>query len=399
MIHVVVRSNPGKRANEALEYLIDNCPSALEKRSPDGDTPLHVACRLGRRQFIRKLIASNADQSVRNSQGENLLHQILGSASSAHRLETVLGELDQELLGSFFLQRKDLIHFGYTPIHQWIKTTMYHGGPHERRRFLKTLLTYSERYSQGEVLDKLSSAGDTCLHSAIMDANIVYAKVLIDHDPSLLYRENAVGRTPAEVAYEALTAKQLSLPTSTRDYSRREFDCVETACDQQPEFYLRDTKSEDTQTLAPEAAVEEVGLSGSYSVHDLNLIKAHLGLAEAENSDYGPINDFKNRLHHHVVWDLCRTAMSKHPHPRRLVSLNEANDVVKRLGEQEVRSRYFSINARHDEYEDAEERPEDQAQTILNRHNPVAWWAVSGDHGDAVKGEFDKCETCGQYHE
>ncbi len=52
--------------------------------------------------------------------------------------------------------------------------------------------------------------------------------------------------------------------------------------------------------------------------------------------------------------------MEKNPDRRRLVSLGEANDVAKRLGESYSSSRYFSIQARgeDEEEENGEQDPE-----------------------------------------
>jgi ankyrin repeat protein len=78
--------------------------------------------------------------------------------------------------------------------------------PYEKRErdaldVLQLLLELSG--PDGNGLEMLNGAGDTCLHTAIMHHHVAVAKALIDFKPSLLYRENAVGRTPAEVAYDA----------------------------------------------------------------------------------------------------------------------------------------------------------------------------------------------------
>lgn len=52
------------------------------------------------------------------------------------------------------------------------------------------------------------------------------------------------------------------------------------------------------------------------------------------------------KLVRRILWDLFATTVEKKPSTRRLVSLNEANDVARHLGEQETRSRYFSVNSR-----------------------------------------------------
>ena len=61
----------------------------------------------------------------------------------------------------------------------------------------------------------------------------------------------------------------------------------------------------------------------------------------------------------HVIWDLCKTTIRKNPGKRRLVSLNEANDVARRLGESNQASRYFGVNGRRDDDDD----DDDEAQS------------------------------------
>lgn len=400
-----MNQEPRKRANELLEYLIEVFPSALEKKTPDGDTPLIVACRLGRRGFVKTLIAGNADQSARNSKGVNLVHAMLENNAPAHRVRNLLDELDPELRPSLFLQRKDLLDNGHTPIQSWLANK---NRSIARVELLKLLL----EYSKGEGLEMLNSTGDTSLHIAIMDGQIDSAKVLIDHSPGLLYRENAVGRTPAELAYDTLTSNQLERPQGLQYQTDHNF--ARTLTDEQPTHFLEKPRPDDRLKPADPSAVEELGLSGSYTAHDLAEIRVMVGLVEQQQVNPLPRHHYQycrnhnhgcggaqTKLRKHVLWDLCRTAMSKHPHPRRLVSLNEANDVVKRLGEQEMRLRYFSVNNRKDEYEDAEEKAENPTSAFLDKQLRGAAWVsyVDGAALDTTGSELEKCSICETRHD
>jgi hypothetical protein len=70
--------------------------------------------------------------------------------------------------------------------------------------------------------------------------------------------------------------------------------------------------------------------------------------------------------------------MQKYPGNRRLVTLNEANDVAKRLGEKYSASRYFSVQARIEDGEDDSEEKEnnttvDYAVKVMNVRLSRAW--------------------------
>lgn len=392
--------------NQLLEYLIETCPSALEKKNYDGDTPLMVACRLGRRQFVRILIEGNADQSTRNLKGENIVHAAISNSPVAHRLQALLDELDPDLRTSLFLQRKNLSENGTTPIQAWVSAVpiaSYGRGRDyiKREEALVDTLRLLLEYSDGQGLDILDATGDTSLHRAIMTAQISVAKVLVDYKPSLLYRENAVGRTPAEVAYETLTSNQLARPN--RIQLNRQEDIVDIYARRSPQEFVKESRiaAEEMDKPADKGQIEELGLSGDYTRLQVAKIRGSMGLAGSNKA--GDRVTFHSNLSKQVIWDLCRTAMSRHPDARRLVSLNEANDVARRLGEQETRSRYFSVNARHDEDEDGEEEEErdekqgDFATRAMNDRRPDPW-ATVGENKAKEEG-FDKCAQCDTYHE
>jgi hypothetical protein len=94
--------------------------------------------------------------------------------------------------------------------------------------------------------------------------------------------------------------------------------------------------------------IADLGLSGDYSAKDLALILPAMGIGEGNLKKVLSTGQLKQ-----VAWDLMSTAMEKHPGQRRLVSLNEANDVARRLGEKHTGSRYFSVESRRDENDEA----------------------------------------------
>ncbi|VUC34464.1 unnamed protein product [Clonostachys rosea] len=410
VIHCAVLAEPGEPANELLEYLIQTCPGAVEKKSTNGETPLMVACRLGRVDFARILIQGNADQSVRNSKGENIIHMALAQNTTPSKLQSLLDLFDPDLRAHLFQQRKNLSENGTAPLQAWVSRVV--GAdvqPNNRRYYYHN---YSEavelrekevletlqlllKYSNGQGLDMLNGAGDTCLHSAIMKHHVSISKALIDFQPSLLYRENAVGRTPAEAAYDNLTSSQFSKPADIRmqntDFAekiRREKKKIELSTQ-----YGGDKLSPDSSL---KTQLRDLGLSGDYKPELLPELLASTGAV-----DNCQIKRLEKDVAQLVIWDICSTAMERNPSSRRLVSLNEANDVARRLGEQEVQSRYFSVNARNDEEDDdAEEgangpdrkNQEDFAASQLTSKLTRAWMSP-----EEMK-KREKCQNCNSLH-
>jgi ankyrin repeat protein len=421
VIHCAVLASPSPHANELLDYLIQTCPSALEKKSSNGDTPLLVAGRLGRTQFVKILLGGNADQSARNAKGENILHKILAGNPSAHRLRPLLESLDPDLRAHLFSQRKNLSENGTAPLQAWVaqvcgagkpmatRNSYYAYGweplPYEKREddvldVLKLLLEFS---NEGKGLDMLNGAGDTCLHTAIMHHQVTIAKALIDFKPSLLYRENAVGRTPAEVAYDTLTSAQLAKP---ENITTERGDSIGHLAKRAANEFAADAVVKALVPSEVKAQLEGLGLSGDYSAEELTAIHGSTGLAGKK-----VVRRAKDALAKQAIWDFCYTAMKNHSGTRRLVSLNEANDVARRLGEQETNSRYFSVQTRKDEYEDEEDKEDKEdkdekddkdiddfaAKELSSRLNS-AWRAVSNDEYAEEMG-LEKCDVCALYHE
>jgi ankyrin repeat protein len=411
VIHCAVMANPGKRSLELVQYLLEAYPDALEKRTTSGDTPLMIACRLGRLHFAEQLIQANADQSTRNAKGENVLHAALAGLPSAHKLRPLLELLDKDLRSHLFQQRNSLQENGLTPLHAWISSGDERGGANQSYynhynynyngntgpwyrdattpvEVLKLLL----EFSQGSELHLLSGVGETPLHTTIVREQPAVVKVLIDFQPRLLCRENAVGRTPAEVAQDLASAKNLQKPSEPPTYFRtnRAEDLVKDA----PQSFVKidaDSSAQEDSQLA-----EKLGLSNEYTGAELRKISCALGLEKSETPP-----SLSSREKKDVIWDLCQTAMNNSPEPRRLVSLNEANDVAKRLGETFTDSRYFSMKPRADEDEDEENKEENDvndfaSRTFDSRLNSA--WKAFDEPEEARATRMRKCGGCGQYH-
>jgi hypothetical protein len=361
VIHCAVLAYPGDNANELLDYLVETCPDFIEKKNSEGDTPLMVACRLGRIDAVKILLAANADQSARNQRGENILHAAIERSPKAYQLRELLDLLDSGLRSHLFLQRKNLNENGTTPVHAWISQVSgmtlgadnrnnyrrYNGSGYAKpyigqEKELVLMLKLLLEYSKGEELEMLNGAGDTCLHTAIMTGMIAAVRVLVEFKPSLVYRENAVGRTPAELAHDKLTSQKFTMPDkpSIKDRNR-----VHDTLRKNSEEFIQEAAM-DAHSTEQRRSLESLGLSDTYKPQEVPLILASMGVEKNRSS-----KRLESRSIDLVLWDLCRTTMKQHPGKRRLVSLNEANDVAKRLGEKYSASRYFSVQARVDDEE------------------------------------------------
>ena len=186
--------------------------------------------------------------------------------------------LDTETRKKLLTQRNSYANGAATPLHLWLKHTEAVWGDKDladkQGATLKMLLSYSN----GEERGMVDGTGETPLHTLVTNSKPHLMRILLDHDPMLLYRENATGRTPAEVAYNSFIApklqpeKQVAKPWRT---------WPQNAVSKRPEqFAESDAKSEESS-----------------------------------------------------LWAICEEYMERFPGKRKLVSLNEANEVARRLAE------------------------------------------------------------------
>ncbi|KAH6898608.1 hypothetical protein B0T10DRAFT_505216 [Thelonectria olida] len=417
VMHCAILATPSEASNELLEYLIEAAPESLQKKNSNGDTPLLVACRLGRIDYVRILIDGNADQSTRNLKGENILHAAVAGNPKADKLRLMLDLFDADLRSHLFLQRKNFNENGNTPLHAWVSqasgvqpenTNRYRHNnyynnsssykPYNKETDVVDMTKLLLEYSKGEELEMLNGAGETCLHTAIMHGMLSLTQVLVHFQPKLLYRENAVGRTPAELAHDRLTADRFSKPDRL---SIDKHVKVQTLMSTSPGDFVSKATLQNKSTEEKQEMLASVGLSGHYNAKEISQIMGSMGVGK--DFEGTGLNDKAKKQ---VMWDLCLTTMQKSPLNRRLVSLNEANDVAKRLGEKYSASRYFSIQARGED-EDGEEGEEtenkeasDFATNELTSRMGGAW-SFFGDDEKKRKGrtsEGNWCEGCGQYH-
>ncbi|KAF9876431.1 ankyrin repeat protein [Colletotrichum karsti] len=368
VLHCAVMASPSEQSTRTVEYLIKACPNSLEYKTTHGDTPLWLAFYFGRLDIAKLLIKAGANQLVRNNSGENIIHAVLQNGPKACALRPMLELVDSSIVAHLFQQRNNLHHSGLTPLHFWV--CRRYGGNYDDDYILAVLKLILD-YSKGDELDTLNGLGDSVLHTVVMNTNKLLTKALLEYKPKLLYRENAVGRTPAEIAREEVTSEKFAEPDNI-SFSFNEY----------------------SNSSSPAGLVDRD--VGSFAPKD-----------EEENKNPKPLTDSQ------YVWEIVRAALESHPDTkRRLVSLNEANDVAKRLGEQYNASRYFTIHARNDEDADPEEqeaKEEDQNDFAAQSkwtESSNSWVpksrsrpSVSSDDEDEEDEKTPKCAECGERHE
>ncbi|KAH8717239.1 Uncharacterized protein HC256_001939 [Beauveria bassiana] len=406
VLHCAVMANPGSESNELVEYLVESCPSSLEKKAAGGCTPLMIACQLGRVEFAKILIAAGADQSTRNDRGENIVHAIIKPDSPVCRTRAMLNLLDSDLRKHLFQQRTNLKYNGTTPLHSWIIDYYDRKSNTASTKKAVAMLKLILEYSNGEELDMLNGAGDTCLHSAISQSQLAVIRCLVDVRPQLLYRENAVGRTPAELAHDQLSSHVFQ-HQGNRRYHYRNDDGKSRALDlkerDQSEFLL-DKLAQDDEVLKKQSEdmhAASGGLGEAYTPHELARILGAMGLDNTKDWDR---NDLQTPgLAERVMWDMCSVAMRRHAGKRRLVSLNEANDVARRLGESDVTSRYFSVNSRHaEDEEEQDDKEEDESKKLSDFVRDSLLRArgwLTKERDESARKAIPKCSQCEKHHE
>lgn len=416
VIHCAVLSKPTKESVELLEYLLKTCPDFIEKKNSDGDSPLMLACKLGRVEYVKVLLSGGADQSTKNAKGENIIHAALHGNPSAAQLRILLELLDADLRSHLFLQRKSLQENGTTPLHTWVSQACGLGTSgdnpnqhHYNRNYSHVPSVYRDQeavvamarllleYSKGEELDMLNGAGETCLHTAVKSDKISLVKVLVDFKPQLLLRENAVGRTPAELAHDQLQSQTFERP-QTQSYNRHE-DKLERLPDKDLGTFAGKAMFKGKSLAEIKAKTAALGLSGDYDAKVIGPLLSAMGTGEGAPGSAPPASDLKK-----IIWDFCSTALAQYPGKRRLVSLNEANDVARRLGEKHTGSRYFSVqNRNEDDDEQSQDGGDDKdsresrdfaARELSNRLG----WAWKFTKYEAEQLGIEKCDGCSQYH-
>ncbi|KAF2964674.1 hypothetical protein GQX73_g8909 [Xylaria multiplex] len=331
VIHCAVLGPLGDNTNKLIEYLIKVAPSSFEAKSDLGYSPLYLACLMGRVQFAKTLISAGADQSVKDKEFNNIIHACLTNRPKIDQLRQMLELFDPELRAHMFRQRNNLSHGGDTPLHFWLKKAnnvpAYSRGPGSETPDHVKLLSLLLEFSKGEELEILNGSGDTVLHTAVVRSLPEQTKVILQQNPALLYRENTVGRTPGEIAYDTF----INFKVSALEPVRANLKDPNHLVDRSPELFVSD--------------------------------------GQPKGSPRG------------ATWRIVQEYLAKSEGKRRLVSLNEANDVARRLGESYSWQRYFGKRTTNvdDEAEDEANKKEETDLVTSNYGSRLFLaWKVEG---------------------
>jgi ankyrin repeat protein len=274
---------PRPESLKLIQYLLKTMPEAVEARSDCQYTPLSLAFSLRRFDAARILIEAGANQTVRDHEGDNILHLLLSSTSKLHsssahaeHIKTFLDLVDQRLIPSLLIERSAASPGSLTPLACWLRQASYSESK-ESEDMLRMLLGYASSYGNNEHLEMLDGSGETPVHTVVKNNQRVWLKVMLEFRPDLLYRENSVGRTPYELVQDSYIAASVSSPPYITTYNS-----VSSIVNRDAASFVKDK----------------------------------------EGDEHG---------HTESTWRICDNFMKEHPGKRRLVSLMDANEVAKRL--------------------------------------------------------------------
>ncbi|KAK3329602.1 hypothetical protein B0H66DRAFT_31713 [Apodospora peruviana] len=343
VIHAAIYPSVTEKTRALLSFLVKTCPTLVNSRAANGATPLMLACMLGRIDYVKILIGAGADQTAKDTSWDNLLHAALYWNPTAEKLKPLFELLDQGLLAQMIKERNNLSTAGRTPLHDWFArlTQTYNKMPYnsiDKTLEVFKLLADISPESMTHALWMLDGAGDTPLHTLIsQNANTTIIHTVLDMDPDLLFRESAVGRTPYEVAHDRFVADRIK---PSNKYYHRYNDSTPRLVEASPSTFAKD---------------ENEGATSDY------------GYKSSQASTWRLVSEYAQKI-----------GMKK----RKLVSLHEANDVAKRLGNEHMKDRYKFKLAKTSESEDGgEDVNSTEASGEQEKPAQVARkkWAEKGD--------------------
>ena len=289
-LHCCIMGKQTAESLDVLRYLLEVSPDDLEAKSTEGHTPLLLAFGLYRHDVAKILIEAGADQTVRDKLGRNLVHRVVESMQVSEdkhvqQARAMIDLIDKRLLPSMFTERCSAHSGSQTPFALWqVAIYLYQGWSVE---IMDMLLSYSK----GIELDLINGQGDTPLHHAVRTDARDIVESLLAKRPELVNRENATGRTPFEMAEDANLAAKTSGPPSSND---------------SPGFRLQPGGSNHYASIT--------AVSPASFVHK-----------QDTDAEWSTTKMWK------LVCDAKARLAARGEDKRRLVTLNEANEVARRL--------------------------------------------------------------------
>ena len=187
-------------SKEALLYLLAQSPDAIEAKTSLGLTPALFAVREGKPEAISALVDAGANFFARDSDGRNILHQLLTPKGEvfghgAAAFKSTLALLPADAVATARTQRTSST--GQTPLARYISVATVRQGLNKEvdREFLSALL----EASGGVGLTLADHAGNLPIHELMIRGRYLEALMVLRHAPELVAVENGDGRTPPEI--------------------------------------------------------------------------------------------------------------------------------------------------------------------------------------------------------
>lgn len=417
IIHAVITNSGRDDVSDLVSYLIKACPQALDAKSTKEDsaspfnneTPLMQAVYLGRIELVKLLLEAGADPNVKTSSWRNILHAALLHRPPADKLKELLSLFDREAVIRMITERSSLSSDGRTPLHQWLQSIGV-TDDHDRSIAVFDLLVEMSSEAVTTALNLLNASGDTPLHDMLKSSYpcTKMIRAVLDFQPSLLFRENAVGRTPIEVVHDELISSRVTPDNQNQRYYRSYGygkEGYRYLLDLKPKQFLANQKSD--QEKWSREHVWQQGNKNDHNAQMWDLCQEYLAKLSdstpppSSRSASPPVEgegettqaqqaraqsppkrrklttETEGRLNAHVI------AVNKLKEKRTLVSLPEANDVAKRLGEMKMGSKYTYQLAPENENEN--ENGQEEVQRFADDETPFASKPDSRTWGDGVR--------------
>jgi hypothetical protein len=287
-------------------------PDAVEARSADGMTPLLLAYRTHNFEAVKILLEAGADQTARDKEGMNLLHHIIATAATfvvdlAH-VRNLIETIDKRLIAGMCVQRCSRRPGSLTP---FALLVAQHFVSNEIRVDMARLIL---EFSHGAELELLNGEGHTPLHvvartepTQIRHHHFKLASVITEHRAKLVAWENATGKSPLEMVEDKVLARKCSDPDyrlSERSRGHYRYGDLPSIANKKPQSFIK-------PTINAEKALEDL---------DTNL-DSDVRVSTSQRVER------LEKLLRAVQVKLDAEGQGR----RRLVTLNEASEVARRL--------------------------------------------------------------------
>ncbi|KAK2765211.1 hypothetical protein FQN54_008910 [Arachnomyces sp. PD_36] len=297
-LHCAVMAPPSAESrNSHVELILQHSEASLNAKNRLGATPLHFAFSLRRIMAAKSLLAAGADATTRDNAGCNLLHLILSKGAGdkmklTNLFEALCDLLDPELIKQLATQRTYAASkqegWGLqTPLAHWLESA-----DDRNVDMLQAIL----KVTGGKELYIMDGRGNYPIHQVVRETDTKLARVILEFDPSFAQTENATGVTPLEICGNKLLR------------------CLLVAY------------SDLTMNILPHRSLEWPVSSIQYRSQLDNWNGKDEPLQELNPSPYSGRRYREIRMR-----DLLRDSVAENSLKRKLVSLHDANQLVKRL--------------------------------------------------------------------